>query len=215
MAFIQRKTNFKNSIDPKDNEHVVQQKLNKSTEDRGWRAMSVLLDKTAGKQTQRRLVLWLWPVAASVIGAVLYFSISNGLDPQLKEVAVLKTTPMTVASTSTAIFCMNRQALKFWFQKKENWISNNRTNKGQTNNIATADAALLSLVVKEPLPKAATTEGTIQNDAVQNSEYTIEANNGWPRVKNRNGRYKKHSRVAYNLNYQKKRHKWGLATCNE
>ena len=49
-------------------------KLNKSTEDRGWRAMSVLLDKELPEnKRKRRLVLWLWPVAASVIGAVLYF----------------------------------------------------------------------------------------------------------------------------------------------
>ena len=182
-------------------------KSNKSTEDRGWRAMSVLLDKELPEnKRKRRLVLWLWPVAASVIGAVLYFTLSNGLDPQLKEVAVLKTTPMTVGSTSTAVPSLEQSSPEVLITEKKEYFSQKTiANKGQTNNnIATAGAALLSSVVKEPLPKAATTEGTIQNDAVtQNSEYTIEQTTADPESKIVMADIKNIAVLPYNLNYQK------------
>ena len=82
--------------------------------------MSVLLDKELPEnKRKRRLVLWLWPVAASVIGAVLYFTLSNGLDPQLKEVAGLNTMPITVGSTSTAISSFEQSSSEVLISEKK------------------------------------------------------------------------------------------------
>ena len=180
-------------------------KSNKSTEDRGWQAMSVLLDKELPEnKRKRRLVLWLWPVAASLTGALLYFSINNGLPPQQHKAAAMKPQPVAMNTPASAILLHDQTTSESLPSGKQETIAQKTTStKIQSNHYAkTTGEANLKAENNRMMPITQTLAETIQQDiAVQNSDITIESTQAEPEITRALAEVNKITALPYNLHY--------------
>lgn len=167
--------------------------------------MSVLLDRELPeKKRKRRLVLWLWPVAASLAGALLYFSINNGLPPQQHKAAAMKPQPVAINTPASAILLQDQTTTKsLHAEKQESIVQKTTSTKIQSNHYAKkTDETNLKAEKNRMMPITQTLVETMQQDiAVQNSDITIETIQAEPGTARALTEVNKIAALPYNLHY--------------
>lgn len=182
-------------------------KSNKNTEDKGWQAMNILLDKELPENKRRRRgLIWLWPVAASFIGAVFYFSSSNELAPRFNKAAHMKPQPVAMTSPPSEVTLQDAAS-------HESLIAENREASSQKNTATripsssgtnAKGAALLTVENEKILPKNESLVETLQQDrAAQITDYTVETATAEPKSERTLTKLKNIATLPYDLKYQK------------